>query len=242
MSDKATLAFIQQLIARMGKSGDAAGILTLFAHMAELETRLTATRATYIDNIEGRTFNMDGRLTAARATAIDTINANAAAIRNDQIGGNYPVFGAGDFSTVFKALRLINDRMLAWTRHGAESAGTLSPAPSASYATYLDISGYAGQISNLYFVFATNGGGSGGSGHVEVKITIDGDIYTYLGITQSLGANSSGSNSVDIPGLLYVPIPFISSCKIEYRTVVESGTYSFAAGSATNVKYRYMAL
>jgi len=51
MSDKATPAFIQQLIARMGKSGDAAGILTLFAHMAELEARLTAARAGKLDLI-----------------------------------------------------------------------------------------------------------------------------------------------------------------------------------------------
>lgn len=70
MSDKATPAFIQQLIARMGKSGDAAGILTLFAHMAELEARLTAERSGKLDLIG----------TAADAPGTSTLFARLAQI------------------------------------------------------------------------------------------------------------------------------------------------------------------
>lgn len=224
----------------IGAAADAAGTTSLFARLAQiadyvdtLETKLglntdaagTTTLFARLAQIAGYTDQVEGY--------VDTLEANLGAIN--------PPFGSGGFNTIFKALRLINDRMLAWTRHGKESAGAINPAPSSSFATYLDISGYAGQISNLYFNFATNGGSSGGSGHIDVRITIDDDVYIYSTIVSSLGANSSGGHALDIPGLLYVPMHFINNFKIEYRTVVDSGTYYFTANSTTNIKYRYMA-
>lgn len=56
IADKLTLDQVKALI---GASGDPAGILTLFAHMAELEARLTATRAGYLDKLSGAAIGTD---------------------------------------------------------------------------------------------------------------------------------------------------------------------------------------
>lgn len=70
-------ARIQQLINRMGKSGDAAGILTLFAHLAELEARLTLARAGKLDNLDALISSRAAAAdwTAARAGKLDLIGS-----------------------------------------------------------------------------------------------------------------------------------------------------------------------
>jgi len=88
IADKLTLDLVKALI---GANTDPAGALTLFAHMTELEARLTAARALKLDNLDaaistlstsaqalailGYVDELESRLTAPRAGYIDTIEA-----------------------------------------------------------------------------------------------------------------------------------------------------------------------
>lgn len=145
MSDKATPAFVQQLIARMGKSGDAAGILTLFAHMAELEIRLTAARAAKLDSAllntmwtdirAGKLDNLDA-LISSRAPAttalLNTMWTDARAAKLDLVGTNADAAGT---TTLFARLAQIagyTDQVESFVDTLETNLGTTGDAANAA--------------------------------------------------------------------------------------------------------------
>lgn len=122
---------IQQLLARTGKSGDAAGILTLFAHMAELEARLTTVRAGKLDNLDA--------LISSRAAAADYTAARAGKL--DLIGAAADAAGT---TSLFARLAQIADYVdTVETKLGlnTDAAGT-----TTLFARLAQIAGYTDQV------------------------------------------------------------------------------------------------
>ena len=119
------------------------------------------------------------------------------------------------------------------------------PAPSSSWATLANISS-PGEFEQLYLLFMASGGASGGSGHIECRVTVDGGTpRTYVGDTLTLGANSASSIKWVFIFVGYSggnwwyaasdpPFKFGQSLLVEYRTIIDSGTFSFSLASGVD--------
>lgn len=102
------------------------------------------------------------------------------------------------------------------------------PPPSSNWATLLDISGTSGFCTTAGVRFGIYGGSSGGKGRIELRITVD-DKQITLTSSNNLGPNTSGwIASYYIRDENYFPIVWLYKFKIEYRNIVESGTFSFS--------------
>jgi hypothetical protein len=117
-----------------------------------------------------------------------------------------------------------------------------APPPSSSWATLLEISDTSGFFQVLSISFSTSGGSSGGSGHIELRLTIDGQQTVLTTTSQTLGSNSMSSVSVtpvsaSTPAYM-LPIVWENYVKVEYRTVVDSGTFSFSQSTGIAIAYR----
>lgn len=115
------------------------------------------------------------------------------------------------------------------------------PPPSSNWATLIDIVGSAGLCTIGGVTFSIRGSGTG---HIELRVTIDDKQQTIVGSPRNMSGGASSEslylvyieNSIYYYGLL--PIVWTKRFKIEYRTIVDSGTFAFyqAASDIAAVK------
>lgn len=113
---------------------------------------------------------------------------------------------------------------------------------STAYSTVFEITSGGGTFFNSRIPYSANGGASGGTFNMELRITIDGVVYTFLGTPRTIGVNSNASGSCfySEDEMVYasytskIPkIYFGESFKLEVKAIITGTTIINSAGSPT---------
>lgn len=114
---------------------------------------------------------------------------------------------------------------------------------STAYSTVFEITSGGGTFFNSRIPYSANGGASGGTLNMELRITIDGVVYTFLGTPRTIGVNSNQSRFYDYAEdeLVYssakIPkIYFRESFKLEAKAII-TGTTIINSSSSPTIYY-----
>ncbi len=114
---------------------------------------------------------------------------------------------------------------------------------STAYSTVFEITSGGGTFFNSRIPYSANGGASGGTLNMELRITIDGVVYTFLGTPRTIGVNSNQSRFYDYAEdeLVYssakIPkIYFRVSFKLEAKAII-TGTTIINSSSSPTIYY-----
>ncbi|MCL6479555.1 MAG: hypothetical protein K6T65_14310 [Peptococcaceae bacterium] len=217
---------------------DKATLDAVLAYVDELESRLTAVRAGYLDFLN----DLNTRLTDARAAYLDAaISGRASSAQATQIIGY-----VDELESRLTAARAgymdkipnIDYRLSPVFNY---QKFTLDDSWPSSYTTAINISGYRGILALLTFNWMVQAT-TAATAHVDIRMTLDG-VERVITQSKSIGSSGSFGDTIDYfltspETTAREPVRFLNQLKVEYRCVIDSGSANFISqGTGMQIHY-----